>query len=53
MVVIRFDEGEETDGPKVIRNEKRMKKAREIAVICNVDVMVAYAVLQVCISRER
>ena len=50
---VRFDEGEETDGPKVIRNEKRMKKAREIAVICNVDVMVAYAVLQVCISRER
>lgn len=44
---VRFDEGEETDGPKVVRNEKRMKKAREVAGICNVDVMVAYAVLQV------
>lgn len=45
---VRFDEGEESDFPKVVRNEKRLKKAQEIAAICHVDVMVSYAVLQVC-----
>ena len=42
--VVRVDEPE---GPKVIRNEKRMKTAEELAAICRVDVNVAYAVLLV------
>ena len=38
---------EEPEGPKVIRNEKRMKAAEELAALCRVDVNVAYAVLLV------
>ena len=38
---------EEQEGPKVIRNEKRMKAAEELAALCRVDVNVAYAVLLV------